>query len=96
IAAVGRPSILIPLAIAMDDHQTANAAALVDVSAADLVLEDNLYPNLLGELLAVRLGDAEDLKARAAAARSAGSVTAASDLADLAEQVAGLSGRSGR
>ncbi|MEL6661673.1 MAG: UDP-N-acetylglucosamine--N-acetylmuramyl-(pentapeptide) pyrophosphoryl-undecaprenol N-acetylglucosamine transferase [Pseudomonadota bacterium] len=96
IAAVGRPSVLIPLAIAMDDHQTANAAALVDVGAADLVLEDNLYPKLLGELLTVRLGDEEDLKTRAAAARSAGSVTAASDLADLAEQVAGLSGRSGR
>jgi UDP-N-acetylglucosamine--N-acetylmuramyl-(pentapeptide) pyrophosphoryl-undecaprenol N-acetylglucosamine transferase len=91
IACVGRPSILIPLKIAMDDHQTANAAALVDVGAADLVVEDNLYPNLIGELLAVRLGDAEGLRERAGAARSAGSVTAASDLADLAEQVAGVS-----
>ena len=91
IACVGRPSILIPLKIAMDDHQTANAAALVDVGAADLVVEDNLYPNLIGELLAVRLGDAEGLRERARAARSAGSVTAASDLADLAEQVAGVS-----
>ena len=89
IACVGRPSILIPLKIAMDDHQTANAAALTDAGAADLVLEDNLYPNLIGELLAVRLGDAADLRARAAAAKAAGSVTAASDLADLAEQLAG-------
>ncbi|MEM9739539.1 MAG: UDP-N-acetylglucosamine--N-acetylmuramyl-(pentapeptide) pyrophosphoryl-undecaprenol N-acetylglucosamine transferase [Pseudomonadota bacterium] len=88
IAAVGRPSILIPLAIAMDDHQTANAAALTDVGAADLMLEANLYPNLLGELLAVRLGNSKELAERAAAARAAGSVTAARDLADLAERVA--------
>ncbi|MEO0816666.1 MAG: UDP-N-acetylglucosamine--N-acetylmuramyl-(pentapeptide) pyrophosphoryl-undecaprenol N-acetylglucosamine transferase [Pseudomonadota bacterium] len=91
IAAVGRPSILIPLAIAMDDHQTANAAALTDVGAADLMLEANLYPNLLGELLAVRLGEASDLRTRAAAAWGAGSVTAANDLADVAERVAGVS-----
>lgn len=88
IAAVGRPSILIPLKIAMDDHQTANAAALTDVGAADLIVEDNLYPNLVGELLAVRLGNPEDLRARAAAAHAAGSVTAAKDLADLAERAA--------
>ena len=90
IAAVGRPSILIPLAIAMDDHQAANAAALTDVGAADLMVEANLYPNLLGELLAVRLGNAGELKTRAAAAWGSGSVTAASDLADVAERVAGL------
>lgn len=88
IAAVGRPSILIPLKIAMDDHQAANAEALVEAGAADMLLEDNLYPNLLGELIAVRLGDVDDLKNRAALARVTGSVTAASDLADLAEQVA--------
>lgn len=88
IAAVGRPSILIPLRIAMDDHQTANAEALVEAEAADMILEDNLYPNLLGELIKVRLEDGGDLKARAEKAKATGTVTAASDLADLAEQVA--------
>ena len=84
IAAVGRPSILIPLKIAMDDHQTANAEALVEPGAADVIVEDNLYPNLLGELIKVRLEDGADLKVRAERARSAGTVTAAHDLADLA------------
>lgn len=88
IACVGRPSILIPLAIAMDDHQSANAAALVEAGAADLVVEDNLYPKLVGELIAARLGDPEGLAERAAAAKAVGSVTAASDLADLAEKAA--------
>jgi len=91
IAAVGRPSILIPLKIAMDDHQTANAGALVDVGAADLLMEDNLYPALVGELIKLRLEDTGDLEARAAIARVAGSVSAAKDLADIAERVAGQS-----
>ncbi|MEO0983213.1 MAG: UDP-N-acetylglucosamine--N-acetylmuramyl-(pentapeptide) pyrophosphoryl-undecaprenol N-acetylglucosamine transferase [Pseudomonadota bacterium] len=88
LAAVGRPSILIPLAIAMNDHQTANAAALVDAGAADMVVESNLYPDLISELIRVRLEDGEDLRARAAKAKAAGTVTAAKDLADIAEGVA--------
>lgn len=91
LAAVGRPAILVPLAIAMDDHQRANAMSLVEAGAADMVLEDNLYPNLLGELVAVRLSDPADLRARAAAAKAAGTVTAAKDLADLAEDLAAIS-----
>ncbi|MEC7290970.1 MAG: UDP-N-acetylglucosamine--N-acetylmuramyl-(pentapeptide) pyrophosphoryl-undecaprenol N-acetylglucosamine transferase [Pseudomonadota bacterium] len=86
IAAIGRPSILIPLKIAMDNHQEANAEGLVEAGGADMLLEDNLYPNLLGELIALRLGDANDLVVRAAAAKALGNVRAAQDLADLAEQ----------
>ena len=85
IAAVGRPSILIPLKIAMDNHQEANAEGLVEAGAADMLLEDNLYPNLLGELLALRLDDANDMAVRAAAAKAIGNIRAAQDLADLAE-----------
>ncbi|NQY40333.1 MAG: UDP-N-acetylglucosamine--N-acetylmuramyl-(pentapeptide) pyrophosphoryl-undecaprenol N-acetylglucosamine transferase [Henriciella sp.] len=85
IAAIGRPSILIPLKIAMDNHQEANAEGLVEAGAADMLLEDNLYPNLLGELLALRLGDANDMAVRAAAAKAIGNTRASQDLADLAE-----------
>lgn len=90
IAAVGRPSILIPLKIAMDDHQTANALSLAEIGAADIVTEDNLYPNLLGELLRVSLENTDNLKERAALAANAGSITAAKDLADIAEHVSGI------
>jgi len=88
IAAVGRPSLLIPLKIAMDNHQEANAEGLVDAGAADMLLEDNLYPNLLGELLSIRLSDGNDLAVRAASAKAVGNVRAAQDLADLAEGIA--------
>ncbi len=88
IAAVGRPSILIPLAIAMDDHQTANAEALVEPGAADVVPEKEADEERLAGLLLSRLEDAAGLEKRAAAARAAGSVTAAKDLADIAEKLA--------
>ena len=88
IAAIGRPSVLIPLKIAMDDHQTANAAALVDVGAADLVDEDNFSPEKMGDLIRTRLENGDELRTRAAAAKAVGTISAASDLADLAEQVA--------
>jgi len=88
LTAVGRPSILIPLKIAMDDHQMANAESLAESGAADLILEDNLYPLLLGELLTVRLGDPEGLALRAEAAKQQGRIQAAQDLADLAETLA--------
>ncbi len=90
IAAVGRPSILIPLAIATDDHQAANAEALTSIGAADMILESNLLPNLLGGLIASRLGDADDLRARAAAAHAAAKPDAARVLADMAERIADL------
>ena len=90
LAAVGRPSILIPLAIAMDDHQTANAEALTGVGAADMILEANVTPKLLGELIAARLSDGADLAARAAAAKSAARPDAAMKLAEMAERIAEL------
>ncbi|MEO1407893.1 MAG: UDP-N-acetylglucosamine--N-acetylmuramyl-(pentapeptide) pyrophosphoryl-undecaprenol N-acetylglucosamine transferase [Pseudomonadota bacterium] len=88
IAAIGRPSILVPLKIAMDDHQTANAAALADVGAADIIAEDDFVAEHVGELIAARLQNSDDLISRAEAARSAGTITAARDLADIAEAIA--------
>lgn len=91
IAVVGRPSILVPLAIAMDDHQTANASALVDVGAADLVMEDNCYPELLAPLITARLSDPKELRQRAGLAKAVGHIDAARDLSKLAVEVAGQS-----
>ena len=90
LAAVGRPSILIPLGIAMDDHQAANAEALTEAGAADMVLESNLYPKLIGALITARLQDVEGLRARAAVARDSARINATRDLADMAERVAEL------
>jgi UDP-N-acetylglucosamine--N-acetylmuramyl-(pentapeptide) pyrophosphoryl-undecaprenol N-acetylglucosamine transferase len=89
ISAIGRPSILIPLKIAMDNHQLANADGLVRAGAADLLLEDEVTPARLGAQIARRLADGPGLRAMARAAADAGTLRAAADLADLAEQAAG-------
>ena len=47
ITALGRPSILIPYPHAVDDHQTANAKALVKAGGALLIQESDLTPSLL-------------------------------------------------
>ena len=60
----------------------------MEAGGADMFLEDNLFPNLLGELIALRLGDPNELAVRAAAAKAVGNVQAAQDLADIAVGVA--------
>jgi UDP-N-acetylglucosamine--N-acetylmuramyl-(pentapeptide) pyrophosphoryl-undecaprenol N-acetylglucosamine transferase len=85
LAVAGRPSLLIPLAIAMDDHQTGNAETLVKAGAADILSEAAFTPEATAILLETRLADVVGLKARAAAARTVSKDAAVSDLADLAE-----------
>jgi UDP-N-acetylglucosamine--N-acetylmuramyl-(pentapeptide) pyrophosphoryl-undecaprenol N-acetylglucosamine transferase len=88
LQAAGRPSILIPLAIAADDHQTANAQALTGIGAADSIPEYDFNAASLGALLARRLSDPHDLSVRAAAARASARIDATARLADLAEKLA--------
>ncbi len=49
LAAVGVASILVPFPAAVDDHQTVNAAYLVDRGAALLIADRDLTPQRLGE-----------------------------------------------
>jgi UDP-N-acetylglucosamine--N-acetylmuramyl-(pentapeptide) pyrophosphoryl-undecaprenol N-acetylglucosamine transferase len=55
-----------------------------------MLLEANANPKLLGALIAARLSDPDDLKARAAAAKSVARPGAAKELADMAERIAEL------
>jgi UDP-N-acetylglucosamine--N-acetylmuramyl-(pentapeptide) pyrophosphoryl-undecaprenol N-acetylglucosamine transferase len=88
LAAMGRPSILIPFPAAMDDHQTANAQALVAAGAATLAPEGELTPGGLAGHLARLLCDPARLAAMAAAARSRARPDAAAKLGDLIETLA--------
>ncbi len=88
LGVVGRPSILVPLAIAMDDHQTLNAKALTDPGAADALDELSFDAGRVTALLQERLSNPVDLARRAAAARAAGRPDAAGALADLVEAAA--------
>jgi UDP-N-acetylglucosamine--N-acetylmuramyl-(pentapeptide) pyrophosphoryl-undecaprenol N-acetylglucosamine transferase len=81
--------VLVPLAIAADDHQRFNAKLLTDVGAAEVVAEHHMTAEHLADVLGNMLSDGEDLARRAAAARSVAQPDAAERLADLVEKTAG-------
>jgi UDP-N-acetylglucosamine--N-acetylmuramyl-(pentapeptide) pyrophosphoryl-undecaprenol N-acetylglucosamine transferase len=83
LAVMGRPSILIPLPIATDDHQADNAQALVAAGAARMIRQQVFTPETLAEALTPWLTDRQGLAAAAAAARAAGHPDAAVRLANL-------------
>ncbi len=87
LGVVGRPGILVPLAIAMDDHQTLNAHALAEVGGADVIAEAEFDGQKLAGILEQRLTNPQDLARRAASAKAAGRADAAVALADLVETV---------
>jgi len=89
IAAIGRPAILIPLAIAVRDHQSANARGLVDAGGAIMLSEVEVCVEVLRDAVASILGDPELAADMAEAALSEGVPEAAERLADLVEEVAG-------
>jgi UDP-N-acetylglucosamine--N-acetylmuramyl-(pentapeptide) pyrophosphoryl-undecaprenol N-acetylglucosamine transferase len=86
IAVVGRPSILVPLPSAIDDHQTINALSLKQAGAASVIAQADFTAEILGQLLATQLIDSDGLSKAARAAASCGHADAAAKLADLIER----------
>ncbi len=76
---LGKPAILIPYPYAADDHQRANAEALVQAGAAVMLLDHTLSPELLEQTIArlVQQSDTLGTMARAAAALGRPDATAA-------------------
>jgi UDP-N-acetylglucosamine--N-acetylmuramyl-(pentapeptide) pyrophosphoryl-undecaprenol N-acetylglucosamine transferase len=93
IATIGRPSVLVPLAIAMDDHQTGNARALSEAGAAIVLAEKAFTSEALRSAIAPLLADPARLAAMASAARGRVRGGAAKALADLLEEIAAKAGR---
>jgi undecaprenyldiphospho-muramoylpentapeptide beta-N-acetylglucosaminyltransferase len=85
LAAVGLPSVLVPLPGAPGDHQTANARHLADAGAAVLVADAEMSGDRLVVEVAALLGDPDGLEAMAAAAAATAHRDAAEAVADLME-----------
>ncbi len=83
LACAGRPAILVPLPHAIDDHQTANAAALVTAKAARLVPQPDFTVDNLTGMLNGWLTDSAALAQSASAAGALARPDAARALADL-------------
>lgn len=87
-AVAGKPAILVPLAIAIDDDQGQNAKLLADVGGAEVAREHQLTVDSLAGALAKLLSNPGRLARMAAAARSVAIPDAAERLADVVEETA--------
>lgn len=88
VAAIGRPSILVPLAAAIRDEQTANARELVEADAAVLIPESRLEPGTLSAQIAAILTNPDAAVQMAHAALSRARPDATAHLVELVETLA--------
>jgi UDP-N-acetylglucosamine--N-acetylmuramyl-(pentapeptide) pyrophosphoryl-undecaprenol N-acetylglucosamine transferase len=82
LAAIGRPSILVPYPHATADHQAKNARWLAEAGAAVVLPDDECTGDHLRELVGALLADRRRLEAMAEAARAAGRPDAADRVAE--------------
>jgi UDP-N-acetylglucosamine--N-acetylmuramyl-(pentapeptide) pyrophosphoryl-undecaprenol N-acetylglucosamine transferase len=90
LAAIGRPSILVPLPGAIDQDQFANAGVLSAVNGALRIVQADFTPNRLAAEISALAAEPARLAAMVDSARAAGRLDAAERLADLVMKVAGI------
>ncbi|WP_203073818.1 undecaprenyldiphospho-muramoylpentapeptide beta-N-acetylglucosaminyltransferase [Falsiroseomonas ponticola] len=83
LACAGRPSVLVPLPHAIDDHQTANGRSLDSAGAAWLMRQPDFTPDALARQLTAMFSNPPVLARAAAAASRLARPDAARRLADL-------------
>lgn len=87
VTVVGRPAILVPYPHATDDHQTANAEALVRAGGGWILPEPGFTTESLTAMIEQFIATPELLTKAAEKSRALGRPDAAERLADLAEQL---------
>lgn len=87
LAAIGRPSVLVPYPHATADHQTKNARWLVEAGAAVLLPDAECTPDRMSALIAEILADPDRLAVMGANARSVARPDAARRIADVVAEV---------
>jgi UDP-N-acetylglucosamine--N-acetylmuramyl-(pentapeptide) pyrophosphoryl-undecaprenol N-acetylglucosamine transferase len=90
LAAIGRPSILVPLPGSIDQDQFANAGVLAQVDGGLRIVQAEFTPDRLAAEISSLAAEPARLTAMAEAARTVGRLDAAERLADLVVKVAGI------
>ena len=90
LAAIGRPSILVPLPGAIDQDQFANAGVLSEAGGAVRIVQSEFTPKRLASEISGLAANPAKLADMAKAAGKAGRLDAAERLADLVVKVAGI------
>jgi UDP-N-acetylglucosamine--N-acetylmuramyl-(pentapeptide) pyrophosphoryl-undecaprenol N-acetylglucosamine transferase len=88
LAAIGRPSILVPLPGSIDQDQFANAGVLAQADGGLRIPQTEFTPDRLAAEISVLAAEPRRLATMAGAARSVGRLDAAERLADLVVKVA--------
>jgi len=88
LAAIGRPSILVPLPHALDQDQAANAGVLERAGGALCLRQADFTPDRLAAEISALASAPQKLVAMARAAHSQGALEAAERLADLVAKLA--------
>jgi UDP-N-acetylglucosamine--N-acetylmuramyl-(pentapeptide) pyrophosphoryl-undecaprenol N-acetylglucosamine transferase len=86
LAAAGLASVLVPFALAVDDHQTRNAEYLADSGAAVILPQASLSATSLADALKPLLADRELLTSMACSARKLAMPDAANKVADACSE----------
>jgi UDP-N-acetylglucosamine--N-acetylmuramyl-(pentapeptide) pyrophosphoryl-undecaprenol N-acetylglucosamine transferase len=90
LAAIGRPSILVPLPGSIDQDQFANAGVLAQAGGAIRIPQTDFTPDRLAAEVSGLAAEPARLTAMAVGAGTAGRLDAAERLADLVAEVAGI------
>lgn len=88
VSFAGRPAIYVPYPYAADDHQTANAQAVVSAGGGWWEPQDGLTPQSLSDRLEELLSNPAELSSSADAAKGFAIPDAAERLADVVEELA--------
>ena len=87
LAAVGRPSILIPFAAATNNHQEENARAVESAGGAVVITEAQLTPERLGNTIAEIAGDPQRARTMGSGALNLAAPDATRKIVDLLEKI---------
>ena len=90
LSAAGVPAIFVPFALAVDDHQTANARALEVAGAAMIIAERDLNAETLASALQQWLSDREKLADQAEIARAQAQPMALQRITKVCLEAAGV------
>jgi UDP-N-acetylglucosamine--N-acetylmuramyl-(pentapeptide) pyrophosphoryl-undecaprenol N-acetylglucosamine transferase len=90
LCAAGKPSVLVPLPTAADDHQRKNAEVLASAGAAVMVLQRDATPEAMEQLLVDLLLDGDRRRMMAAAAKRLARPGALERIAGMVLRLAGV------
>jgi len=90
LTGVGRPAILVPLAIATDDHQAANTREIVKAGGARMIRQEKFTAKELAKQIQALAQNPASLGNAAHGAFNCGRPDATKDLADLVESLGGI------